>query len=53
MPRGRLVGTGTRARSPVPDAEMGAEWDGEGWSSPSYLRVLQTRVAGRDGASHT
>jgi ribosomal protein L31 len=39
-------------RSPVPGADMGAGWGGEGWSSPSHLRVLQTRVAGRDGASY-
>jgi hypothetical protein len=47
--------TGGRERergSPVPGAEMGAGWGGEGWSSPSHLRVLQTRVAGREGASH-
>ncbi|KAH9046126.1 hypothetical protein EDB84DRAFT_1467770 [Lactarius hengduanensis] len=24
----------------------------EGWSSPSHLRILQNRIAGRDGASH-
>ena len=47
--------TGGRERargSPVPGAELGVGWGGEGWSSPSHLRVLQTRVAGRDGASH-
>ena len=45
--------TGGRERereSPVPAAELGA-W-GEGWSSPSHLRVLQNRVAGRDSPSH-
>ncbi|KAI9453306.1 hypothetical protein BJY52DRAFT_1289594 [Lactarius psammicola] len=43
--------TGGREReSAVPDAELGA-W-GEGWSSPSHLRILQNRVGGRDGASH-
>ena len=48
------VWTGGRERerggSPGPAAELGA-W-GEGWSSPSHLRILQNRVAGRDGASH-
>ncbi len=43
--------TGGREReSPAPETELGA-W-GEGWSSPRHLRILQNRVAGRDGASH-
>ncbi|KAF8260598.1 hypothetical protein EI94DRAFT_887246 [Lactarius quietus] len=46
--------TGGRERereSPVPVAELGA-WGEGGWSSPTHLRILQKRVAGRDGASH-
>ncbi|KAN0124148.1 hypothetical protein V8E53_015846 [Lactarius tabidus] len=46
--------TGGRERereSPVPAAELGA-WGEGGWSSPTHLRILQNRVAGRDGASH-
>ena len=42
--------TGGREREPESGADLGV-W-GEGWSSPSHLRVLQNRVAGRDGASH-
>lgn len=43
--------TGGREReSATPEADLDA-W-GEGWSSPSHLRILQNRVAGRDGASH-
>ncbi|KAH9168668.1 hypothetical protein EDB89DRAFT_2245077 [Lactarius sanguifluus] len=44
--------TGGREReSAVPEADLGT-WGEEGWSSPSHLRILQNRVAGRDGASH-
>jgi hypothetical protein len=46
--------TGGRERereSPVPAAELGA-WGEGGWSSPTHLRILQNRVAGRDGTSH-
>ncbi|KAH9050349.1 hypothetical protein EDB83DRAFT_1370116 [Lactarius deliciosus] len=46
------VWTGGREReSEVPEADLGT-WGEEGWSSPSHLRILQNRVAGRDGASH-
>ncbi|KAH9050352.1 hypothetical protein EDB83DRAFT_2553359 [Lactarius deliciosus] len=46
------VWTGGREReSAVPEADLGT-WGEEGWSSPSHLRILQNRVAGRDGASH-
>jgi len=44
--------TGGREReSAVPETDLGS-WGEEGWSSPSHLRILQNRVAGRDGASH-
>ncbi|KAI9434361.1 hypothetical protein H4582DRAFT_1979281 [Lactarius indigo] len=44
--------TGGREReSAVPEADLGT-WGEEGWSSPSHLRILQNRIAGRDGASH-
>ncbi|KAH9168667.1 hypothetical protein EDB89DRAFT_2231711 [Lactarius sanguifluus] len=44
------VWTGGREReSAVPEADLGT-WGEEGWSSPSHLRILQNRVAGRDVA---